>query len=124
MIAGAFIHVARREKATRLVAEWTDNADVLSIDVPADPVRRLQFPLLPMICTVATSRLIGLPSRALRPDALFRALLQRGATIIQAAGGRGLSGAVVGRARARAARHAAGGVSEAIDPYGIAERLP
>jgi hypothetical protein len=121
---GTLIHVARSEEARRLVMEWTTDADVLAIDMPAEPVRRLQFPLLPMICTVATSRLIGLPSRALRPDALFQALLRRGATIVQAAGGQGLSSAVVGGARTRAARHAAEGEPRRSGTYLAARQLP
>jgi hypothetical protein len=83
--SGTFIHVVRHEEARRLVAEWIADADVLQIQV-ADPVRKLQLPLMPHICTVAVARLLGLPSRALRPDAFFRALLQHGATIIQIAG--------------------------------------
>jgi hypothetical protein len=83
---GTFINVVGHEEARRLVMEWTAKSDVLAYDVPADPLRKLQLPLLPMICTVATARLIGLPSRSLRPDAFFRACLQQGATIIQIAG--------------------------------------
>jgi hypothetical protein len=77
--AGTFVHVARGEQALRLAAEWTgDDADVLAIDART-PSR--WFPL-PLICTCAVARLIGLPSRVLRPDAFYRECLKYGATIV------------------------------------------
>ena len=81
---GTVIHVVRYEQARQLVAEWTADADVLSI--AAQPSGHW-FPR-PLLCTVAVARLLGLPC-ALRPDALYRECLRHGATIVQVAHGAG-----------------------------------
>jgi hypothetical protein len=76
--AGMAVQVARGEGVRRLIAEWTSDADVLAIDArPPGP----WFPL-PMVCTVAVARVVGLPVRALRPDGFFRLCLKHGASVI------------------------------------------
>ena len=80
------IQIARGEEARRLIAEWTADADVLAIDARLNVGRWASgwWPM-PLICTTAVARLIGLPCCALRPDAFRRQCLRHGATIVQIA---------------------------------------
>jgi hypothetical protein len=72
--AGMVVQIARGEGVRRLISEWTACADVLAIDARA-PGPWLP---LPMVCTVAVARVVGLPVRALRPDGLYHVCLRHG----------------------------------------------
>jgi hypothetical protein len=78
------IQVARGEEAKRLIAEWTADADVLAMNAGTSG-RFWPGLFRPMLCTTAVARLLGLPCRALRPDAFRRQCLRHGATIVQIA---------------------------------------
>lgn len=69
--------IARGDGARRLMLEWCQDADVLSI--PAAPGLSRAFPgIVPMLCTTAVARLVGVRCVA-RPDALWRECLRNGA---------------------------------------------
>lgn len=71
---GISVFLARGRGAEVLLAHWTEAADVLAI------AARAPLPsALPRLCTTAVASLIGLPSCALRPDALYRDCLAYGA---------------------------------------------
>ncbi len=73
------LSVARGDGARRLMLEWCGDADVLVVSNPGQKVHLLtRFPV-PLLCTTSIAHLIGLPGRALRPDALYRKAIRNGA---------------------------------------------
>ncbi|MFC5373977.1 hypothetical protein ACFPIF_15545 [Brevundimonas faecalis] len=70
-----FIHVLTSEQMDQWVAELPGNRTIVHMparDTP--PVRRVGF-----WCTPAVAHLLGAPSRALRPEGLYRDLMALGA---------------------------------------------
>lgn len=77
---GTRLCIARGDHARRLMADWTQDADVLSVE--ARPGLNCQRWWQPLLCTTATAHLVGLPSGALRPDRLYAHCLRNGAISI------------------------------------------
>lgn len=72
------IFTARGAGAHLLMMEWVENASVLIM--PPGVHESIRW--MPFFCTSAIASLLGLPARALRPDALYRQCLANGAKIL------------------------------------------
>lgn len=75
----AELFVATGRAASHTIGTWIEGADVL-VMAPAAQARAPMW--MPLLCTTAIARLLGLRCSALRgtPDALYRLCLRNGAT--------------------------------------------
>lgn len=92
------LYAARGDHALRLMAHYSQDADLLGIPARhrATPALRCGF-----WCVPSVKHLVGIRGGALRPDALWRDCVAQGATII---GYENVDTSSAGRARVSAAR--------------------